>query len=210
MHFCSDWVLHILTDQGIIIEIAAAILTRSPCFADRVAGVKRKTKETDVSVSINLDGTGVCNSSSQIPFLDHMMDQLASHGLFDVTVQATGDIHIDDHHTNEDIGLALGTALSQALGDRKGINRFGHFVAPLDEAIVQVTLVSPMPLANSLTIDGLPTVCLLLGRCPGNPHRISRGGRTSAATWTSRRSESAPTTPSWWSTFSSPWSTPRA
>jgi imidazoleglycerol-phosphate dehydratase len=93
-----------------------------------------------VSVTIDLDGTGICNSSSQIPFLDHMMDQLASHGLFDVTVMAEGDTWIDDHHTNEDIGLALGTALSQALGDRAGIRRFGDFSAPLDEALVHVVL----------------------------------------------------------------------
>jgi imidazoleglycerol-phosphate dehydratase len=93
-----------------------------------------------VEVSIGLDGTGSCASASQIPFLDHMMDQLASHGLFDVAVAAQGDTWIDDHHTNEDIGLALGTALSQALGDRKGIARFGDFTAPLDEALVHVVL----------------------------------------------------------------------
>ncbi len=112
----------------------------STCITDRIATVKRETKETKVSVTINLDGTGKCSSSSQIPFLDHMMDQLASHGLFDVTVEAQGDTWIDDHHTNEDIALALGTALSQALGDRKGIHRFGDFSAPLDEALVHVVL----------------------------------------------------------------------
>ncbi|KAI5017157.1 hypothetical protein ZWY2020_037535, partial [Hordeum vulgare] len=102
--------------------------------------VKRVTKGTDVHVKINLDGTGVANSSTGIPFLDHMLDQLASHGLFDVYVKATGDTHIDDHHSNEDIALAIGTALLQALGDRKGINRFAHFTAPLDEAAVEVIL----------------------------------------------------------------------
>lgn len=106
----------------------------------RVATVKRQTKETNVKVTINLDGTGKCHSKSQIPFLDHMMDQLASHGLFDVTVEAEGDTWIDDHHTNEDIALALGSALAQALGDRKGIHRFGDFTAPLDEALVHVVL----------------------------------------------------------------------
>ncbi|XP_047090040.1 imidazoleglycerol-phosphate dehydratase 3, chloroplastic-like [Lolium rigidum] len=106
----------------------------------RLGEVKRVTKETNVHVKINLDGTGVANSSSGIPFLDHMLDQLASHGLFDVYVKATGDTHIDDHHSNEDIALAIGTALLQALGDRKGINRFGHFTAPLDEAAVEVIL----------------------------------------------------------------------
>ncbi|XP_027934744.1 imidazoleglycerol-phosphate dehydratase, chloroplastic-like isoform X2 [Vigna unguiculata] len=106
----------------------------------RIGEVKRVTKETNVSVKINLDGSGVADSSSGIPFLDHMLDQLASHGLFDVHVKATGDIHIDDHHTNEDVALAIGTALLQALGDRKGINRFGNFSAPLDEALIHVSL----------------------------------------------------------------------
>ncbi|XP_037487212.1 imidazoleglycerol-phosphate dehydratase 2, chloroplastic isoform X2 [Triticum dicoccoides] len=108
--------------------------------SSRLGEVKRVTKETNVHVKINLDGTGVANSSTGIPFLDHMLDQLASHGLFDVYVKATGDTHIDDHHSNEDIALAIGTALLQALGDRKGINRFGHFTAPLDEAAVEVIL----------------------------------------------------------------------
>ncbi|OMO80734.1 Imidazoleglycerol-phosphate dehydratase [Corchorus capsularis] len=106
----------------------------------RIGEVKRVTKETNVWVKINLDGTGVANSSTSIHFLDHMMDQLASHGLFDVHVKATGDTYIDDHHTNEDVALALGTALLQALGDRKGINRFGDFTAPLDEALIHVSL----------------------------------------------------------------------
>ncbi|KAK7302842.1 hypothetical protein RJT34_13739 [Clitoria ternatea] len=106
----------------------------------RIGEVKRVTKETNVSVKINLDGCGVADSSTGIPFLDHMLDQLASHGLFDVHVKATGDIHIDDHHTNEDVALAIGTALLQALGDRKGINRFGNFSAPLDEALIHVSL----------------------------------------------------------------------
>ncbi|XVE91025.1 hypothetical protein DITRI_Ditri20bG0122900 [Diplodiscus trichospermus] len=106
----------------------------------RIGEVERVTKETNVWVKINLDGTGVANSSTSIPFLDHMLDQLASHGLFDVYVKASGDIHIDDHHTNEDVALALGTALLQALGDRKGINRFGDFSAPLDEALIHVSL----------------------------------------------------------------------
>ncbi|BAF15801.1 imidazoleglycerol-phosphate dehydratase [Oryza sativa Japonica Group] len=106
----------------------------------RIGEVKRVTKETNVHVKINLDGTGVADCSTGIPFLDHMLDQLASHGLFDVCVKAKGDTHIDDHHSNEDIALAIGTALLEALGDRKGINRFGHFTAPLDEAAVEVIL----------------------------------------------------------------------
>eukprot|EP00889_Picochlorum_renovo_P002528 jgi/Picre1/29558/NNA_004944.t1 len=106
----------------------------------RIGTVKRETKETKIDLTINIDGTGKCHSKSQIPFLDHMMDQLASHGLFDIHLEAEGDTWIDDHHTNEDIALAMGTALSQALGDRKGIHRFGNFTAPLDEALVQVVL----------------------------------------------------------------------
>ncbi|XP_042406385.1 imidazoleglycerol-phosphate dehydratase 1, chloroplastic-like isoform X3 [Zingiber officinale] len=108
--------------------------------SNRIGEIKRITKETNVHVNINLDGSGVSECSTGIPFLDHMLDQLASHGLFDVHVRATGDIHIDDHHTNEDVALAIGTALLQALGDRKGICRFGHIAVPLDEAAVEVIL----------------------------------------------------------------------
>jgi imidazoleglycerol-phosphate dehydratase len=106
----------------------------------RTATVSRKTGETNVSVTIALDGTGKCQVNTGIPFLDHMLHQIASHGLFDLEIEATGDLHIDDHHTNEDVGITLGMALAKALGDRKGIVRFGHFVAPLDEALVQVAL----------------------------------------------------------------------
>jgi imidazoleglycerol-phosphate dehydratase len=109
-------------------------------IADRRATVTRKTGETDVVVTINLDGTGQCVADTGIPFLNHMLHQISSHGLFDLEVRATGDIEIDDHHTNEDVGITLGMALNQALGDRKGIARFGHFVAPLDEALVQIAL----------------------------------------------------------------------
>ncbi|CAO2832110.1 unnamed protein product [Amaranthus hypochondriacus] len=112
----------------------------APQITGRIGKVKRITKETNVAVEINLDGVGIADSSTSIPFLDHMLDQLASHGLFDVHVRATGDVHIDDHHTNEDVALALGSALLQALGDRKGINRFGDFSAPLDEALIHVSL----------------------------------------------------------------------
>ena len=107
---------------------------------ERKATVQRATKETDISVSVNLDGTGVSDNQTGIPFLDHMLDQICSHGLLDLSIQATGDLHIDDHHTNEDTGITLGQALHQALGDRKGIHRFGHFMAPLDEALVEVVL----------------------------------------------------------------------
>ncbi|XP_052190607.1 imidazoleglycerol-phosphate dehydratase 1, chloroplastic-like [Diospyros lotus] len=122
-------------------ETNGSPVTSSPTnTGGRIGEVKRVTKETNVSVRINLDGSGVADSSTGIPFLDHMLDQLASHGLFDVHVKATGDTHIDDHHTNEDVALAIGTALLQALGDRKGINRFGDFSAPLDEALIHVSL----------------------------------------------------------------------
>ncbi|XP_061993070.1 imidazoleglycerol-phosphate dehydratase 1, chloroplastic-like [Rosa rugosa] len=131
--------------HGIITPSASyngsTLTTDSPTGSGkRIGEVKRETKETNVSVKINLDGTGIADSSTGIPFLDHMLDQLASHGLLDVHVRATGDIHIDDHHTNEDVALAIGTALLQALGDRKGINRFGDFSAPLDEAWIHVSL----------------------------------------------------------------------
>lgn len=106
----------------------------------RQGTISRTTGETDVQVSLNLDGTGRCNAHTGIPFLDHMLHQIASHGLIDLDVQAKGDLDIDDHHTNEDVGITLGMALHQALGDRKGIVRFGHFLAPLDEALVQVSL----------------------------------------------------------------------
>lgn len=106
----------------------------------RTASVKRTTGETDVQVTLNLDGQGHCVVDTGVPFLDHMLHQLASHGLIDLEVQATGDLQIDDHHTNEDVGITLGQALGKALGSRKGIVRFGNFLAPLDEALIQVAL----------------------------------------------------------------------
>ncbi len=109
-------------------------------FPLRTASVTRATQETHVSVGVNLDGQGVANVDTGIPFLDHMLHQIASHGLLDLDIEAQGDLEIDDHHTNEDVGITLGQAIHQALGDRKGIVRFGHFVAPLDESLVQVSL----------------------------------------------------------------------
>ena len=106
----------------------------------RTATVHRVTGETDVRLSLGLDGTGRCQVSTGVPFLDHMLHQISSHGLLDLEIAATGDTHIDDHHTNEDVGIAFGQALARALGDRRGIHRFGHFLAPLDEALVQVAL----------------------------------------------------------------------
>jgi imidazoleglycerol-phosphate dehydratase len=107
---------------------------------NRTASVQRQTGETNVNVGLDLDGLGKGQINTGIPFLDHMLHQICSHGLIDLDIQATGDLHIDDHHTNEDVGITLGQALGKALGDRKGIVRFGHFVAPLDEALVQVVL----------------------------------------------------------------------
>ncbi len=119
---------------------ASAAASSALARTARVASKSRTTKETDVQVTLNVDGTGNCTADTGVPFLDHMLHQIASHGLFDLEVRATGDIEIDDHHTNEDVGITLGMALAEALGDRKGITRFGHFVAPLDEALVQVSL----------------------------------------------------------------------
>ena len=106
----------------------------------RSGEISRVTKETDVFVQIDIDGSGKCDVSTGIGFLDHMIQQLSSHGLFDIKVSANGDTHVEDHHTNEDIGIAIGQALSKALGDRSGIKRFGHFLAPLDEALIQVVV----------------------------------------------------------------------
>ncbi|AOY79552.1 imidazoleglycerol-phosphate dehydratase HisB [Moorena producens JHB] len=123
------------------IESGAIILnTQESTLKARTASVRRTTGETDVQVSLNLDGTGICTANTGIPFLDHMLHQISSHGLIDLEVQAKGDLEIDDHHTNEDVGITLGQALAKALSDRKGIFRFGNFLAPLDEALILVSL----------------------------------------------------------------------
>jgi len=109
-------------------------------MSDRIATVTRDTLETQISVSINLDGTGQSSLETGIPFLDHMLDQIARHGLVDLEIKASGDLHIDDHHTVEDIGISLGQAFSQALGDKKGIMRYGHAYVPLDEALSRVVI----------------------------------------------------------------------
>lgn len=106
----------------------------------RIAEVSRNTLETQISVSINLDGTGVSNFSTGLAFLDHMLDQITRHGMMDISVQAKGDLHIDAHHTVEDIGITLGQAFARALGDKKGICRYGHAYVPLDEALSRVVL----------------------------------------------------------------------
>ena len=106
----------------------------------RTAKVSRKTSETSINVEINIDGSGKANLNSSIGFLDHMLDQIARHGLFDLNVEAQGDLHIDAHHTVEDIGISLGQAFTKALGERIGIRRYGHAYVPLDEALSRVVL----------------------------------------------------------------------
>jgi imidazoleglycerol-phosphate dehydratase len=106
----------------------------------RIAEVSRNTAETQISVKINLDGTGQQSLNSGVPFLDHMLDQIARHGLIDLEVHAKGDLHIDGHHTVEDIGITLGQAFAKAIGDKKGIRRYGHAYVPLDEALSRVVL----------------------------------------------------------------------
>ncbi|OJI92725.1 imidazoleglycerol-phosphate dehydratase [Planktotalea frisia] len=106
----------------------------------RTANVTRATAETDISVKINLDGTGVYDNQTGVGFFDHMLDQLARHSLIDMTIRAKGDLHIDDHHTVEDTGIALGQALTQALGDKRGIVRYGACHLPMDDAQVRCAL----------------------------------------------------------------------
>ena len=106
----------------------------------RIAEVSRKTAETQITVKVNLDGTGVSKLSTGIGFFDHMLDQIARHGLIDLEIHATGDLHIDGHHTVEDVGITLGQAVAKAIGDKKGITRYGHADVPLDEALSRVVV----------------------------------------------------------------------
>ena len=106
----------------------------------RTATIERNTLETQIKLTVNLDGTGQSELKTGVPFLEHMLDQIARHSMMDITVHATGDNHIDDHHTVEDIGIALGKAISKAVGDKKGISRYGHAYVPLDEALSRVVL----------------------------------------------------------------------
>lgn len=106
----------------------------------RQASVTRKTNETAIDVTLNLDGTGKSDCQTGVGFFDHMLDQLARHSLIDITLSAKGDLHIDDHHTVEDCGIALGQALTRALGDKRGIRRYGHFALAMDDAQVQTAL----------------------------------------------------------------------
>ena len=109
-------------------------------MSERRASVERNTLETKIKVDINLDGTGKSQFDTGVPFLEHMMDQIARHGLIDLDIKADGDNHIDDHHTVEDVGITLGQAFTKAIGDKKGITRYGHSYVPLDEALSRVVI----------------------------------------------------------------------
>jgi imidazoleglycerol-phosphate dehydratase len=109
-------------------------------MTQRKASVERNTLETQIQVAINLDGTGECKLDTGVPFLEHMLDQVARHGLIDLEIKAKGDLHIDAHHTVEDIGITLGQAFGKAIGDKKGIVRYGHAYVPLDEALSRVVI----------------------------------------------------------------------
>jgi imidazoleglycerol-phosphate dehydratase len=118
-------------------------MTQTPpdsTVSDRIAHVQRNTTETQIGVRVNLDGTGLASLSTGIGFFDHMLDQIARHGLVDLDIQAKGDLHIDGHHTVEDVGITLGQAFAQAVGDKKGIRRYGHAYVPLDEALSRVVV----------------------------------------------------------------------
>ena len=106
----------------------------------RQADISRNTLETKIRVALDLDGTGVARLATGVGFFDHMLDQIARHGLIDLTVEATGDLHIDAHHTIEDVGITIGQALAKALGDKKGLRRYGHAYVPLDEALTRVVI----------------------------------------------------------------------
>lgn len=106
----------------------------------RTASIERNTKETQISLSFNVDGKGQSSLKTDVPFMDHMLDLFSKHGQFDLTVDANGDIEIDDHHTTEDIGICLGQALREALGDKRGIKRYGNAFVPMDEALAQVVV----------------------------------------------------------------------
>ena len=108
--------------------------------SSRTARVERDTRETQITVEVNLDGSGRAELATGVPFLDHMLDQVARHGLVDLVVRARGDLHIDAHHTVEDIGITLGQAVAKALGDKKGLTRYGHAYVPLDEALSRVVI----------------------------------------------------------------------
>jgi imidazoleglycerol-phosphate dehydratase len=116
------------------------VTASSPTAAVRRASAQRATKETTIEAELVVDGTGQVDVSTGLPFFDHMMEQLARHGSFDLTVQAQGDLHVDAHHTVEDVGIVLGGCLAEALGDKAGVRRFASMLLPLDEALIEVAL----------------------------------------------------------------------
>lgn len=109
-------------------------------MSERIATVSRQTQETQITVTVNLDGSGRLECQTGVPFLDHMLDQVARHGMLDLTIDAKGDLEIDDHHTVEDLGITLGQAFAKAIGDKRGIRRYGHAYVPLDEALSRVVI----------------------------------------------------------------------
>lgn len=138
---------------------------------DRIATVHRKTSESDVTVTINLDGSGKANVDTGVPFYDHMLDALSRHSLIDIDVKAVGDTHIDVHHTVEDTAITLGKALAEALGDKRGIRRYGTGFAPLDESLARVVV----------DVAGRP-YCVVTGEPEGQAYHLIGGHFTGAMT----------------------------
>jgi len=121
-------------------ELQDTKMSLARCSPSHPAQPRRNTSETQIQIALNLDGTGKAQLNSGVPFLDHMLDQIARHGMIDLTVTAKGDTHIDDHHTVEDVGITLGQAIAKAVGDKKGITRYGHSYVPLDETLSRVVI----------------------------------------------------------------------
>jgi imidazoleglycerol-phosphate dehydratase len=126
--------------RGSIPLISTIILKMRLYYMKRTADIRRKTRETDIQLSLNIDGTGVSSIDTDIPFLGHMFELLAAHGFMDLTVKARGDIDIDYHHTVEDLGICMGKAINQALGEKKAIKRYGQMLVPMDESLAQVVM----------------------------------------------------------------------
>ena len=132
---------------------------RYPRRMSRSAAISRTTSETDIQISLELDGTGASDVATGVGFLDHMLTALARHALFDLTVEAAGDLHVDDHHTVEDVGIVLGQAFARAVGDKRGIRRYGHAVVPMDEALVEAAVdISGRPLLAWAVGFNVPTI----------------------------------------------------
>ena len=171
---------------------------RRPVFAPRVARAERATKETSIAIELALDGTGATAVTTGLPFFDHMLSQLGRHGSFDLRVEASGDLHVDAHHTVEDVGIVLGGCLAEALGEKAGIRRFASILLPLDEALIEVALdLSGRPyLAYGLDFApdtpglGTPAVRSAVGR--GVLARLRHRGRPHAARAPARGQEHPP------------------